>query len=219
MRIDSRLESSTVNGPGDRSVIWVNGCTLKCLGCWNEHTHAVDSSKNIGHEDIANWILDNAKDGVTFSGGEPIQQIAQLDLIAAIVKHRKPELSIGIYTGYTLKELEYGNFDYYDSMGTHFEHTQDGWTLIQQASWVSLRRKLDFAIMGRFNQQQLDTSRPYCSSKNQNIELFSERYTLNDFNSQEIEFQIDENGLIQITGFPVGLTSIQDLSAFEMREW
>ena len=35
IRIGHRLDRSEIYGPGLRSVIWVQGCTLACKGCWN----------------------------------------------------------------------------------------------------------------------------------------------------------------------------------------
>ena len=35
LRIASIEEQSSIYGPGLRFVIWVQGCTLACKGCWN----------------------------------------------------------------------------------------------------------------------------------------------------------------------------------------
>ncbi|MGE3780657.1 MAG: 4Fe-4S cluster-binding domain-containing protein [Pirellulaceae bacterium] len=40
LRVHALMECSTVNGPGVRAVIWVQGCSLGCPGCWNAQTHA-----------------------------------------------------------------------------------------------------------------------------------------------------------------------------------
>src|ERR1035438_8454830 len=49
--------------------------------------------------------------GVTFSGGEPLEQLEDgLDLTIGLVRGRRPDFSIGIFTGYTLQELSAGNF-------------------------------------------------------------------------------------------------------------
>ncbi len=39
LRLHSLMECSTVNGPGRRAVIWTQGCSLQCPGCWNPQTH------------------------------------------------------------------------------------------------------------------------------------------------------------------------------------
>ncbi|MGD0006352.1 MAG: 4Fe-4S cluster-binding domain-containing protein, partial [Anaerolineaceae bacterium] len=37
---------SLVNGPGKRSVVWVQGCTLNCPGCFNPQTHPAIAIKD-----------------------------------------------------------------------------------------------------------------------------------------------------------------------------
>ena len=38
MLVHSTLPRSTVNGPGERAVVWFQGCDLRCPGCWNPST-------------------------------------------------------------------------------------------------------------------------------------------------------------------------------------
>ena len=69
--------------------------------------------------------------------------------------------------------------------------------------------------MGRYNQGQPTdlpsetqlggVPRPLCSSKNQRLELLTDRYTLADFQPQTVEINIHQGGLVQLTGFPVGV--------------
>ena len=42
MLVHSMLRRSAVNGPGERAVIWLQGCDLGCRGCWNPTSHAFD---------------------------------------------------------------------------------------------------------------------------------------------------------------------------------
>ena len=39
LRLHHFLPVSQVNGPGRRAVVWVQGCTLGCPGCFNPETH------------------------------------------------------------------------------------------------------------------------------------------------------------------------------------
>jgi anaerobic ribonucleoside-triphosphate reductase activating protein len=39
LQVHSFLESSSVNGPGQRAVIWLQGCSIGCPQCWNPTTH------------------------------------------------------------------------------------------------------------------------------------------------------------------------------------
>ncbi|MDD3048506.1 MAG: pyruvate formate-lyase-activating protein [Bacilli bacterium] len=67
-----------VDGPGIRTVIFMNGCSLRCIFCHNPEMW-LKQEDNYTPEDILNIIIkyknyfkDNG--GVTFSGGEPLLQ-------------------------------------------------------------------------------------------------------------------------------------------------
>lgn len=102
MLIHSMLPRSTVNGPGARAVVWLQGCDLRCTGCCNPSSHAFDRSLGRPVGEIGAWILAcPGIQGVTFSGGEPFQQAPELRLICEYLRVRQPALSIGVFTGYT----------------------------------------------------------------------------------------------------------------------
>lgn len=74
--IDSVESFSTKDGPGIRTVVFFNGCKLRCLFCHNPETWT-KKENNITVEELYNKIIkfkpyfsDNG--GVTFSGGEPL---------------------------------------------------------------------------------------------------------------------------------------------------
>ncbi len=74
--IDSVESFSTKDGPGIRSVIFFNGCKLRCLFCHNPETW-LKKENNITVEELYKKILRfkpyyNKNGGVTFSGGEPL---------------------------------------------------------------------------------------------------------------------------------------------------
>ena len=46
MLVHSVLPRSAANGPGERAVVWFQGCDLRCPGCWNESTHAFDRRRD-----------------------------------------------------------------------------------------------------------------------------------------------------------------------------
>lgn len=176
--IHAIITHSRVNGPGVRSVVYFQGCDLGCAGCWNPATHAfVGAERSI--DDVATQILGVVGiDGVTFSGGEPMQQASALFALISILKARRPDLSIGMYSGYTERELN------------------------ASAIWRAVCEHLDFAVLGRFVAAK-PSSLPLRTSANQILRLFSGRYREEDFQPQECEVQISRDGLIQITGFPL----------------
>ena len=46
MLVHSVLPRSAVNGPGERVVVWFQGCDLRCPGCWNPSSHAFDRARD-----------------------------------------------------------------------------------------------------------------------------------------------------------------------------
>jgi len=73
---------STLDGPGIRTVIFMQGCALRCKYCHNPDTWAVQSpdAQELEVEELMEIIQNNrpyyeaSGGGVTFSGGEPLLQ-------------------------------------------------------------------------------------------------------------------------------------------------
>lgn len=92
-------------GPGIRSVVWVQGCSLHCPGCIAPEWIPRRQARLVTPCDLAAELLtDKTVAGLTISGGEPMLQAAPL---AAMVRaaRRQRELTIVCYSGYTLGEL------------------------------------------------------------------------------------------------------------------
>jgi anaerobic ribonucleoside-triphosphate reductase activating protein len=175
---------------------------LKCSGCWNSETHPFVKDKDMLISELADWILNQNVEGVTFSGGEPFQQAPALELLISFIKERRPELSIGSFTGYTLQELRDGKFNWW-----HPELR----TMIPGDAKLSnsILKQMDFIIAGRYNQLQRCDDKPLCGSRNQEVHFLSSRYNPKDLHANIVEMVVDpEAGLVQITGFPDSLTAI-----------
>ncbi|HIS86781.1 MAG TPA: pyruvate formate lyase-activating protein [Candidatus Caccenecus avistercoris] len=82
-----------VDGPGIRTVIFLNGCKLRCLYCHNPEMWQM-GNKNYTVDELVAKILRNKpyfkrnNGGVTFSGGEPLLQV---DFLLEICKKLKEE--------------------------------------------------------------------------------------------------------------------------------
>jgi pyruvate formate lyase activating enzyme len=75
------VDTSCVDGPGNRFVVFLQGCTFNCLACHNPHTIATRPSASTRWMDLADLQADIASkapflSGVTVSGGEPTLQWA-----------------------------------------------------------------------------------------------------------------------------------------------
>ena len=198
MLIHGFVAHSQVNGPGVRAVVYCQGCNLGCASCWNPATHAFiglsrdeEEAKDVA-EQIAAAHRTHEIDGVTFSGGEPVQQASDLLGLIRLLKRAQPELSVGMYSGYTERELESGRF----------------WTrcgIAQEARrrvWADIKQELDFAVLGRFVAAR-PSKFPMRTSANQVLRLFSDRYREEHFKPLEFEVHIEAQGFVQITGFPL----------------
>ncbi len=76
----------TVDGPGVRYVLFLQGCSLRCRYCHNPDTWSLMGGQKTDSETVVNKILKYksfiAKGGVTISGGEPLlQREFTLDII------------------------------------------------------------------------------------------------------------------------------------------
>ena len=73
------VDSSCVDGPGHRYVVFLQGCTFNCLACHNPQTIALRPSATTSWMDVDGLHADIASkapflSGVTVSGGEPTLQ-------------------------------------------------------------------------------------------------------------------------------------------------
>ncbi len=78
-RVSSLQSLGTLDGPGIRYVVFMQGCPLRCACCHNPETHDI----NGGNEFTADEIIEKAikcreyfgtSGGITLSGGEPLLQ-------------------------------------------------------------------------------------------------------------------------------------------------
>ncbi len=79
-KIHSTESFGTVDGPGIRFVVFMQGCSLKCKYCHNRDTWDTNSGTTISVSELVKEVLkyktyiDNSNGGVTVSGGEPLLQ-------------------------------------------------------------------------------------------------------------------------------------------------
>jgi anaerobic ribonucleoside-triphosphate reductase activating protein len=131
---------STVNGPGYRYVLWVQGCKLNCKGCFNPETHSYNVATTMDIKNIASEINSNPLiDGITISGGEPLDYSIEL---IALLKLIKQSLTTIIFTGYTIKEIA------------------------KDSVKLELVKNVDLVLSGRFNNK---LEHPYLGKKIMNV--------------------------------------------------
>jgi len=96
----SLVFDSIVDGPGLRTVIFLQGCTHNCLNCQNPQTHDFNGGFEVDINIVIEKILNKKmQSGVTFSGGDPMNQAEQCARIAKELKNHN--INIWCYTGFT----------------------------------------------------------------------------------------------------------------------
>ena len=195
MLLHALIPASRANGPGLRAVVFFQGCSIGCAKCWNPKSHQFQGPE-VTVDAVAQEVLrarqEHVLEGITFSGGEPMQQADSLLGLMHSLRQQAPELSFGMFSGYAEHELDQGQYRIWGG-GTSEQH--------RKHLWQEIRVCLDFAILGRFNQAQ-PGNMPLRTSRNQVLRLFTDSYTPADFSEQLTEVSIHESGQVEITGFP-----------------
>jgi len=195
MLLHALIPASCANGPGLRAVVFFQGCKLGCVGCWNPRTHPFRGAE-VTVDGVAHEVLrarqEYTLEGITFSGGEPMQQAESLLQLIGDLRRQAPELSFGLFSGYAENELDQGQYWIWGD-GFPTQH--------RKRLWHEIRAYLDFAILGRFDQAQ-PSSMPLRATRNQVLRLFTNRYTPAEFIDQLTEVTIHEGGQAEVTGFP-----------------
>ena len=98
--------STGVLGPGQRYVIWVQGCPFACSNCVSPSWIPFKRAYAVPVEVLANTII-AARDiqGITLSGGEPMMQAGMLVHLLRLIRDARPELEVIVFSGFTLAQL------------------------------------------------------------------------------------------------------------------
>lgn len=136
IRIHYFLKKTTALGPGVRTAIWLQGCEKNCFGCMSPETKAIDGGYVVDIDRLIDLVLTvEGIEGVTISGGEPFLQIEALYYLLNEIR-KNSNLSVIVYTGYTISQLKSMNNDLVDCMlnslidilidGEYIERMNDG---------------------------------------------------------------------------------------------
>lgn len=170
------LPVSTANGPGKRAVVWVQGCTLGCPGCFNPQTHP-NQGDEIEVDDLFEQIhsLEDQIVGVTISGGEPLQQRRAVQALLERI-HGETRLSVLVFSGYRWEEIQ------------------------KMPRIDDLLKCVDVLLAGRYDDSQR-VATGLLGSANKTIHFLSKRYTQADLDTiPEAEVVVTESGEILLSG-------------------
>ncbi len=184
VRLHAFEPASRANGPGPRAVVWFQGCTLGCRGCFNPATHDPQGGYEADTAALADQILALRPTiaGISVSGGEPFQQPeALLDLLGHLDGSGLSRLAFSGYTLDAIRALPLG-----DRILAH----------------------LDVLIAGRYLASQ-HLGRGLLGSANQRIHLLTDRHKPADFDEVPArEVVLHRDGTMTLSGMaPLSLTS------------
>ncbi|OIO98272.1 MAG: hypothetical protein AUJ92_01695 [Armatimonadetes bacterium CG2_30_59_28] len=177
LNLHAILRRSRANGPGVRTAIWFQGCSLGCPGCFNPDTHSHSPRLILSVEELTEEILADAGEieGITLSGGEPLEQSEGLvDLLTGI--RRNTGLSVVLFTGWTWEEIQ------------------------EQPERDVLLAQVDVVLAGRYNSTRR-VAHGLMGSANKTAHFLTDRYTLKDLESVPTgEVVVQPDGSVVLTG-------------------
>lgn len=142
--------NSVVDGPGLRTVLFVQGCPHRCPGCHNPQAQPWEGGYWRDVDSLAESLCaERGIRGVTFSGGEPFAQAEALAYLAG--KLKKAGLDIVVYSGYTYEELcEMAKND--GAVAALLENCD----LLVDGPYLEEKRDIGLAFRGSSNQRIID---------------------------------------------------------------
>jgi anaerobic ribonucleoside-triphosphate reductase activating protein len=142
LQIAKIVHDSVTDGPGLRAAVFFQGCPHNCEGCHNPELLDFEDGTEWTADALIKEITRNPLTcGVTFSGGEPMEQAEALIPVAERLKEQGYDL--WIYTGYLWEELD--------------------------GARAELAKLCDAAVDGLYDKSQRSLMLPWRGSANQRI--------------------------------------------------
>lgn len=176
LNIHAVLARSRVNGPGPRLVVFFQGCSRRCNGCFNPDTHSFEERERLIPEALLEKYLTGGVEGITVSGGEPFLQPEGLSRLLELA--RSKGLSTLVYTGFTIEEIR------------------------KDPEMAVCLNSIDVLIDSPFDRERIEPTLLARGSENQRIHLLTPRYSMDElYMPGRVEVIIGPDGDIRKTGF------------------
>lgn len=134
------LNKSLVDGPGVRTLVFFQGCDIRCPFCQNKSTWDITKGNKISVQELFDYLNDRSiNKKVTLTGGEPLLQVEGLTELVHLLYDNG--FNIALYTGHQKEEVP----------SDILEH-------------------INYLKYGPFIQNEKTTVKPYVGSKNQVFE-------------------------------------------------
>ena len=105
------LHDDMRNGPGLRVVLFLSGCAHHCVGCHNPQTWDPKSGIEFDQsawDEIMEQLSKSYINGITFSGGDPLNPLNQslVRNLCEYIRKVYPDKNIWLWTGFTWETIE-----------------------------------------------------------------------------------------------------------------
>lgn len=180
VRISSIEQESLVNGPGRRAVVWLQGCSIgrtnPCKGCFNSHTWTLTGGTESDTQSIADQLNRLDIRGVTFSGGDPLDQVdAVIDIISKLNKN----LDTMVFTGFEMEEI------------------------LLDENKKKILSAVDLLKSGRYKPEFHSNESAWRGSSNQQLHYLTARIKKEEESVESrVELIVKNDGTVTMTGFP-----------------
>ena len=150
-RYNTIIKNDVVNGEGVCVSFFVQGCPHRCPGCFNLETWDFQNGKPYT-EQVKKEIIDaiganNIMRNFSVLGGEPMasQNLTMTEEVVTIVRKTYPEITIFLWTGYTLSQLKSANNDQVNNILNQIDVLIDG-------EFIERQKDLNLKLRGSSNQ-------------------------------------------------------------------
>lgn len=190
LHVAARVPCTTAEGPFERYALWVRGCSLRCVGCCNPELFAPGSGPGTPVTellaDLDRARRDDAIEGVTVLGGEPLDQLEGVTAFCRGAAERG--LGVIVFTGHRRADLAV------------------------RPGFAALWRTLDTLVDGPFDVHDREPvdGRRFVGSRNQTLHHRTPRYAAPALwrGPARIEVHVDPDGRVHAHGFPLPLAAL-----------
>lgn len=174
------LEATEVEGPGLRSALWLQGCSIRCPHCCNPQFFPRRGGTPWEPARLAAHLMALPGEGITLLGGEPLDQAAAL--LAFLRCFRQGcDKSVMLFSGYSWEQLQ------------------------SLALGPAVLAHCDLVVAGPFLAEQSPDTRRWIGSRNQTCHVLTARYAALgaawEPARQELELHLRDGELI-LNGMP-----------------
>ena len=166
MRIANIRSMDISNGTGIGASLFVQGCHFHCKNCFNPETWDFNGGKEYTEETqerILKLIEPEYITRFSILGGEPLepQNSFHLAELINLIKRKRPDIKIWVYTGYTIENL-YSRC--YCTIG------EDSEAIPSQCRYLRyILNSTDVLVDGQFQEDKKDLTYPFAGSTNQRV--------------------------------------------------